>query len=171
MQVRPHEGWPGVLAVLGGLPLHGRQGEGQGAAARRPGRLQTRRASFQSFPPACDPRVPSVLPGSKKGWLDPRGASAAEALWSPHSLQTERGAVSVPKAPTTTARSSRRPARLWPLRWQTHPAAGGRSAGSWTRAAASAASAWAATWNSGASSRSGWASPCTRSSPSSCWTG
>ncbi|XP_036704366.1 zinc finger protein 692 isoform X3 [Balaenoptera musculus] len=39
------------------------------------------------------------------------------------------------------------------------------------RAAASAASAWAATWNSGASSRSSWASPCTRSWPSSCWTG
>ncbi|XP_057564972.1 zinc finger protein 692 isoform X10 [Hippopotamus amphibius kiboko] len=39
------------------------------------------------------------------------------------------------------------------------------------RAAASAASAWAATWSSGASSRSSWASPCTRSWPSSCWTG
>nr|XP_020017726.1 zinc finger protein 692 isoform X1 [Castor canadensis]XP_020017727.1 zinc finger protein 692 isoform X1 [Castor canadensis] len=39
------------------------------------------------------------------------------------------------------------------------------------RAAASAASAWAATWSSGVSSRSDWASPCTHSSPSSCWTG
>ncbi|KAM8933091.1 zinc finger protein 692 isoform 9-T9 [Lycaon pictus] len=57
-----------------------------------------------------------------------------------------------------------------PPRW-THRAGGRRSGGSWTRAAASAAFAWAATWSSGASSRSGWASPCTRSSLSSCWTG
>ncbi|XP_030880910.1 zinc finger protein 692 isoform X13 [Leptonychotes weddellii] len=57
-----------------------------------------------------------------------------------------------------------------PPRW-THLAGGRRSGGSWTRVAASAASAWAATWSSGASSRSGWASPCTRSSLSSCWTG
>nr|XP_025708989.1 zinc finger protein 692 isoform X7 [Callorhinus ursinus] len=57
-----------------------------------------------------------------------------------------------------------------PPRW-THLEGGRRSGGSWTRAAASAASAWAATWSSGASSRSGWASPCTRSSLSSCWTG
>ncbi|XP_036924621.1 zinc finger protein 692 isoform X3 [Sturnira hondurensis] len=54
---------------------------------------------------------------------------------------------------------------------QTHRTGGGRSGGSWTRAAASVVSAWAATWNSGASSRSGWDSPCTRSSPSSCLTG
>ncbi|XP_075865363.1 zinc finger protein 692 isoform X4 [Microcebus murinus] len=39
------------------------------------------------------------------------------------------------------------------------------------RAAANAASAWAAIWSSGAFSRSGWASPCTHSWPSSCWTG
>ncbi|XP_054573125.1 zinc finger protein 692 isoform X6 [Eptesicus fuscus] len=60
---------------------------------------------------------------------------------------------------------------LPPRQRPTHPTGGGRSGGSWMRAAASVASAWAATWSSGASSRSSWASPCTRSSPSSCWTG
>ncbi|XP_037364806.1 zinc finger protein 692 isoform X4 [Talpa occidentalis] len=38
-------------------------------------------------------------------------------------------------------------------------------------AAASAAYVWAGTWSSGASSRRGWASLCTRSLQSSCWTG
>uniref|UniRef100_A0A8I3NI43 Zinc finger protein 692 n=1 Tax=Canis lupus familiaris TaxID=9615 RepID=A0A8I3NI43_CANLF len=67
--------------------------------------------------------------------------------------------------------STRRSWCPWlPPRW-THRAGDRRSGGSWTRAAASAAFAWAATWSSGASSRSGWASPCTRSSRSSCWTG
>ncbi|XP_021111348.1 zinc finger protein 692 isoform X4 [Heterocephalus glaber] len=50
-------------------------------------------------------------------------------------------------------------------------AGGGNGAGGWTRGVASAASAWADTWSAGAGSRSGWASRCTRSSPSSCWTG
>ncbi|XP_042525418.1 zinc finger protein 692-like [Dipodomys spectabilis] len=50
-------------------------------------------------------------------------------------------------------------------------AAAGEAGGSWTRAAARAACAWAATRSAGAASRSGWASRCTRSWPPSCWTG
>ncbi|XP_059744008.1 zinc finger protein 692 isoform X3 [Bos taurus] len=65
----------------------------------------------------------------------------------------------------------RRPWYSWRPPLRTRPAGGGRSGGSWMHAEASAASAWVAIWNSGASSRSSWASPCTRSWPSSCWTG
>lgn len=48
---------------------------------------------------------------------------------------------------------------------------GGRSAGSWTRGAPSAASASGGTWSAGAASRSSLASPCTHNWPSSSSTG
>uniref|UniRef100_A0A8P0NNH5 Zinc finger protein 692 n=2 Tax=Canis lupus TaxID=9612 RepID=A0A8P0NNH5_CANLF len=110
--------------------------------ARRP--LRRRRQSPPSPPPGRPGPSSALEPRTPRGRLPLKGETAAERArsWCP-----------------------------WlPPRW-THRAGGRRSGGSWTRAAASAAFAWAATWSSGASSRSGWASPCTRSSRSSCWTG
>lgn len=83
----PWQCWVGFPCMGGSEKAEARE------AARRPGRFQTRRASFQSrsFLLPATPRAPSAHSGSKKGWLDPRAASTAETLWSLHSLQTERG--------------------------------------------------------------------------------
>lgn len=83
----PWQCWVGFPCMGGSEKAEARE------AARRPGRFQTRRASFpsRSFLLPATPRAPSAHSGSKKGWLDPRAASTAETLWSLHSLQTERG--------------------------------------------------------------------------------
>lgn len=52
---------------------------------------------WRSLAATCDPRTPNPHPGPRKGWLDPRAASAAEAAWScPHSRRSE----AAPHAPT-----------------------------------------------------------------------
>nr|XP_031305329.1 zinc finger protein 692 isoform X4 [Camelus dromedarius] len=106
-------------------------------------------------PPASDPPLPPQALAPVPGW----------------SHRREGGRVPLKRETAAPRARVCRPWRSWLRRLRTRPAGGGRSGGSWMPVAASAASAWAATWSSGASSRSSWASPCTRSWPSSCWTG
>lgn len=147
-------------------------------AWRGPGGLRRGRPGPPPDPRCAPGPQRPVRPAAPAGQL--RGPPSRPLSWRPWAPRGQPGArrpgiaaVRRPPPPVPTrARRLSRPPSTWrrpPAR--TRPAGGGRSAGSWTRAAASAASAWAATWSAGACSRSGWASRCTRSSPSSCWTG
>lgn len=158
--LRPETGWGGPRAP--GTRPCSRSCFPPGSPSRRSSRGRT-------TPP---PAVPA--PRGSGPLRPPTAASAMATVWScpPPAETAEAGRrVAGPCGPRASSASQGPDPWLRPRQRPTHPAGGGRSGGSWMRAAASVASAWAATWSSGASSRSSWASPCTRSSPSSCWTG